>query len=35
MTVKPVADGGDADAKTLTDILQAINFDQLCRSLTR
>lgn len=32
-TVKPIADGGDADAKTLTDILQAINFDQLCRDL--
>lgn len=32
-TVKPVADGGDADAKALTDILQAINFDQLCRDL--
>lgn len=32
-TVKPVADGGEADAETLTDILQAINFDQLCRDL--
>jgi len=32
-TVKPVADGGEADAKALTDILQAINFDQLCRDL--
>lgn len=32
-TVKPVADGGEQDAKTLTDILQAINFDQLCRDL--
>lgn len=32
-TVKAVADGGDADAETLTDILQAINFDQLCRDL--
>lgn len=32
-TVKAVADGGDADAATLTDILQAINFDQLCRDL--
>lgn len=32
-TVKAVVDGGEADAKTLTDILQAINFDQLCRDL--
>ena len=32
-TVKAVKDGGEADAKTLTDILQAINFDQLCRDL--
>jgi phage gp29-like protein len=32
-TVKAVAAGGEADAKTLTDILQAINFDQLCRDL--
>ncbi len=32
-TVKAVADGGEADAATLTDILQAINFDQLCRDL--
>lgn len=32
-TVKAVTDGGDADAETLTDILQAINFDQLCRDL--
>ena len=32
-TVKAVKDGGDTDAETLTDILQAINFDQLCRDL--
>lgn len=32
-TVKAVKDGGEADAKALTDILQAINFDQLCRDL--
>lgn len=32
-TVKAVADGGEADAATLTDILQAINFDQVCRDL--
>lgn len=32
-TVKAVADGGEADAQTVTDILQAINFDQLCRDL--
>lgn len=32
-TVKAVTDGGEADAETLTDILQAINFDQLCRDL--
>jgi phage gp29-like protein len=32
-TVKAIADGGEADAKVVTDILQAINFDQLCRDL--
>lgn len=32
-TVKAVTDGGEEDAETLTDILQAINFDQLCRDL--
>jgi len=32
-TVKPIADGDQADADTLTEILQAINFNQLCRDL--
>lgn len=32
-TIKPIKDGGDADAKAVTDILQSINFDQLCRDL--
>lgn len=32
-TVKPVKDGGETDAKVVTDILQAINFDNLCRDL--
>lgn len=32
-TVKPVKEGGEADAKVVTDILQAINFDQMCRDL--
>ncbi|WP_246167623.1 DUF935 domain-containing protein [Propionivibrio limicola] len=32
-TVKPIADGGEADAQVLRDILQAVNFDQLCRDL--
>ncbi len=32
-TVKAVADGGEVDADTVTDILQSINFDQLCRDL--
>lgn len=32
-TVKPVKKGGEADANVVTDILQAINFDQMCRDL--
>ena len=32
-TVKPVAEGGTGDAAVLTDILQAVNFDNLCRDL--
>lgn len=32
-TVKPVKKGGEADADVVTDILQAINFDQVCRDL--
>lgn len=32
-TVTPIAEAGAADAETLTGILKAINFDQICRDL--